>query len=194
MSSLIRPAIVLLVIMTLLTGVAYPFVITGIAQVLFPDKANGSIVVKNGKAVGSRLIGQSFADPKYLWSRPSASTPQPYNGLGSTGSNLGPLNSALTDAIKQHVDALHAADPSNKAPIPADLVTASGSGLDPEISLAAAYYQEARVARVRGVATAVVHNLIETHAQGRVLGFLGEPRVNVLEVNLALDQLNAPKP
>ena len=187
MSSLIRPAIVLLVIMTLLTGIAYPLVITGIAQVLFPDQATGSIIVRDGKAVGSRLIGQSFADPKYFWSRPSATTPQPYNGLGSTGSNLGPLNSALTDGIKSHIDALHAADPTNRAPVPVDLVTASGSGLDPEISQAAADYQAARVARVRGLPLETVRGLIGAHTKRPLLGFLGEPRVNVLELNLALD-------
>jgi len=194
MRSLFRPAIVLLAIMTLLTGIVYPFLVTGIAQLIFPDQASGSLIVKDGKPVGSKLIGQNFSDPKYLWSRPSATTPQPYNGVGSTGSNLGPLNPALTDGIRQHIDALHAADPSNKAPVPADLVTASGSGLDPEISLAAAYYQEARVARVRGLSTKAVHSLIEAHSQGRLLGFLGEPRVNVLEANLALDKLTAAKP
>src|SRR5580658_5159 len=135
MSSLIRPAIVLFLIMTAVTGIAYPLVVTGIAQLVFPDQAGGSLVMKGGKAVGSRLIGQNFSDPKYFWSRPSATSPQPYNGLGSTGSNLGPLNPALTDGIKKNLDALHAADPTNTAPVPVDLVTASGSGLDPELSL-----------------------------------------------------------
>jgi potassium-transporting ATPase KdpC subunit len=188
-SSLIRPALVLLLIMTVITGIAYPLVLTGVAQLIFPHQAAGSLVLENGKVVGSSLIGQAFSDPKYFWGRPSATTPQPYNGVGSTGSNLGPLNPALTDAVKQHIDALHAADPTNKMPIPVDLVTASGSGLDPEISLAAAYYQAARVARVRGRDPATVRALIASHARGRWLGFLGEPRVNVLELNLALDRL-----
>jgi K+-transporting ATPase ATPase C chain len=187
MSSLIRPALVLFVIMTVVTGVAYPLVVTGIAQVMFPHQAGGSLVVKDGKPIGSELIGQNFSDPKYFWGRPSATSPQPYNGVGSTGSNLGPLNPALTDGIKKNIDALHAADPTNKAPIPVDLVTASGSGLDPEISIAAANYQAARIARARGVAPEVVLKLISGHARGRLLGVLGEPRVNVLELNLALD-------
>jgi len=187
MSSLIRPALVLFVIMTVVTGVAYPLLVTGIAQVVFPHQAAGSLVVKDGKPIGSELIGQNFSDPKYFWGRPSATSPQPYNGLGSTGSNLGPLNPALTDGIKKNIDALHAADPTNKAPVPVDLVTASGSGLDPEISIAAANYQAARIARVRGVAPEAVLKLISEHARGKLLGVLGEPRVNVLELNLALD-------
>jgi K+-transporting ATPase ATPase C chain len=169
MSSPVRPAIVLLLILTVLTGVVYPLVVTGIVHVVFPAQAAGSLIVKDGKVIGSRLIGQSFGDPKYFWSRPSATTPQPYNSLASTGSNLGPLNPALTDAIKLRIQALREADPGNTAPVPVDLVTASGSGLDPEISLAAALYQAQRVARL--------------------LGVLGEPRVNVLELNLALDSL-----
>lgn len=189
MSSLIRPAIVLFLIMTAITGIAYPLVVTGIAQIVFPDQASGSLIVNNGKAVGSRLIGQNFSDPKYFWSRPSATSPQPYNGVGSSGSNLGPLNPALTDGIKKNIDALHAADPTNKAPIPVDLVTASASGLDPEISLAAATYQAARVARLRGMSAQAVQGLIDAHAQGNWLGLLGEPRVNVLELNLALNDL-----
>ena len=152
MRSLIRPALVLFLILTVITGVVYPLVVTGIAQVVFPQQAAGSLIIKDGRIVGSRLIGQSFSDPKYFWSRPSATSPQPYNGLASAGSNLGPLNPALTDAVKSRIDALHAADPTNTAPVPVDLVTASGSGLDPEISIAAANYQAARVARVRGVA------------------------------------------
>jgi len=187
MSSLIRPALVLFVIMTVVTGVAYPLLVTGIAQVVFPHQAAGSLVVKDGKPIGSELIGQNFSDPKYFWGRPSATSPQPYNGVGSTGSNLGPLNPALTDGIKKNIDALHAADPTNKAPVPVDLVTASGSGLDPEISIAAANYQAARIARVRGVAPEAVLKLVSEHARGKVLGLLGEPRVNVLELNLALD-------
>jgi K+-transporting ATPase ATPase C chain len=193
MRSVIRPAIVLLLAMTVVTGIVYPLVVTGISQIVFPHQAAGSLIVKDGKAVGSELIGQNFADPKYFWSRPSASTPQPYNGLASTGSNLGPLNPALTDGIKKNIDALRAADPGNKAPVPVDLVTASASGLDPEISVAAANYQAARVARVRGLPVAAVHQLISTHAQARWLGILGEPRINVLQLNLALDELPSAK-
>jgi potassium-transporting ATPase KdpC subunit len=193
MSSLIRPAIVLFVVMVAITGIAYPLVVTGIAQVVFPSQAAGSLIVEGGKVAGSRLIGQAFSDPKYFWSRPSATSPQPYNGLASSGSNLGPLNPALTDGIKKSIDALHAADPDNKAAVPVDLVTASASGLDPEISLAAARYQAARVARVRGLPAAAVQQLIEKRAQGRWLGILGEPRINVLELNLALDELSAAK-
>ncbi len=189
MNSLIRPAAVLLLIMTGITGVAYPLVVTGIAQVLFPQQAGGSLIVKDGKTVGSHLIGQSFSDPKYFWSRPSATAPQPYNGTASSGSNQGPLNPALTDAVKARIDALHAADPGTSAPVPVDLVTASASGLDPEISLAAANYQGARVARVRGLAAEAVRALIAAHTQGKILGIIGEPRVNVLELNLALDSL-----
>ena len=193
MRSIIRPALVLIVLMTVVTGIVYPVVVTGIARVVFPDQAGGSLLVKNGKAVGSRLIGQSFSDAKYFWSRPSATSPQPYNGINSSGSNLGPLNPALTDGIKKNIDALHAADPTNKAAIPVDLVTASASGLDPEMSLAAARYQAARVARVRGLPQAAVQSLVDSHAKGRWLGILGEPRVNVLELNLALDDLAAAK-
>jgi K+-transporting ATPase ATPase C chain len=185
----LRPALVLFLLLTVLTGFIYPLVVTGVAQLLFPAQAAGSIVTRDGHAVGSRLIGQSFSDPKYFWSRPSATTPQPYNGTASTGSNLGPLNPALRDAIKPRVAALRAADPGNSAPVPIDLVTASGSGLDPEISLAAANYQAARVARARGLAPERVQALIAQHAEGTLLGVLGEPRVNVLELNLALDAL-----
>jgi potassium-transporting ATPase KdpC subunit len=187
MSTLLRPAIVLFLILTALTGVVYPLVVTGIAQVVFPTQAGGSILIQDGKPVGSRLIGQSFSDPKHFWSRPSATTPQPYNGLASGGSNLGPLNPALTDAIKSRIEALRAADPANKAPIPVDLVTASGSGLDPDISLAAADYQVPRVARERGLRPQTLAALVAAHAHARWLGILGEPRVNVLELNLALD-------
>lgn len=189
MRSLIRPAMVLFLILTVITGVVYPLVVTAIAQVIFPDQAAGSLIFKDGKAVGSRLIGQSFTDPKYFWSRPSATSPRPYDGFASSGSNLGPLNPALTDAIKARIDTLHAADPSNAAPVPVDLVTTSASGLDPHISLAAANYQAARVARARGVPLAAVQSLISIHAQGKWLGVIGEPRVNVLELNLALDSL-----
>jgi len=189
MTSLFRPAIVLFLVLTAITGIVYPLVVTGIGQALFPHQANGSLIVKDGKAIGSTLIAQSFTDPKYFWSRPSATTPQPYNGAGSTGSNLGPLNPALIDAIKPRIDALHAADPDNKAPIPVDLVTASASGLDPEESVAAADYQAGRVARARGLPEAQVRALIAAHTEGRLLGVIGEPRVNVLELNLALDAL-----
>ncbi len=187
MNSLIRPAVALFLLMTAITGIIYPLVVTGLGQVLFPAQAGGSLVMRDGKAAGSRLIGQPFSDPKYFWSRPSATTPQPYNGTGSTGSNLGPLNPALTDAVKSRIDALHAADPGNTAPIPVDLVTASGSGLDPDISLAAAYYQVPRIARARGLNVDMVRNLIAAHAKGSVLRRFGEPRVNVLELNMALD-------
>ena len=189
MTTLLRPAIVLFLILTVLTGIVSPLAITGIAQVAFPGQAGGSLVVKDGKAVGSALIGQSFSDPKHFWGRPSATTPQPYNGLASGGSNLGSLNPALTDAVKARIDALRAADPTNKAPIPVDLVTASASGLDPDISQAAAYYQADRVARARGLQPQAVKALIAAHARSRWLGILGEPRVNVLELNLALDGL-----
>ena len=185
----LRPALVLFLLLTVLTGFLYPLVVTGLAQLLFPARAAGSLVTRDGHAVGSRLIGQSFSDPKYFWSRPSATTPQPYNGTASTGSNLGPLNPALRDAIKPRVAALRAADPGNSAPVPIDLVTASASGLDPEISLAAANYQAARVARARGLAPERVQAWIAQHAEGTLLGVLGEPRVNVLELNLALDAL-----
>jgi len=189
MSALFRPAIVLFLVLTLITGVAYPLVVTGIAQAVFPSQAGGSILVNGGKAIGSALIGQNFSDPKHFWSRPSATSPQPYNGLASGGSNLGPLNPALTEGIKSRIDALHAVDPANKSPIPVDLVTASASGLDPDISLAAAYYQAPRVARERGLPPQSVQSLIATHARGRWLGILGEPRVNVLDLNLALDAM-----
>jgi K+-transporting ATPase ATPase C chain len=187
MNTILRPAITLFLIMTLLTGVVYPFAVTGIAQLLFPDQAAGSLVIAGGQPVGSRIIGQSFSDPKYFWSRPSATAPQPYNATASSGSNQGPLNPALTDAIKARVEALKAADPANTRRVPVDLVTASGSGLDPEISIAAAYYQAARVARVRGLAPEKVQALIDAHARGKLLGLVGEPRINVLELNLALD-------
>jgi potassium-transporting ATPase KdpC subunit len=188
-NSVLRPAVVLLILMTVITGVAYPLVVTGVARVLFPGQAAGSLIVKDGKPVGSRLIGQPFSDPKYFWSRPSATSPQPYNGLSSGGSNLGPLNPALTDAVKARIAALQAADPSNHAPIPVDLVTASASGLDPDISLAAAYYQADRIARLRNLSPDRVRALIAAHAKGRWLGVIGQPRVNVLELNLALDSM-----
>jgi K+-transporting ATPase ATPase C chain len=183
----IRPALSLLIAMTAILGLVYPFVITGLARAAFPRLAEGSLVYRDGRVIGSRLIGQSFSDPKYFWGRPSATTPQPYNGLASTGSNLGPLNPALLEQVKKYSKALRDADPENSAAIPVDLVTASASGLDPEISLAAARYQAGRVARARGIASADVIKLINSRAQGRLLGFIGEPRVNVLELNLALD-------
>ena len=192
MNNVLRPALVLLLVLTAITGFIYPLVITGLAQVLFPHQAAGSIVMRDGKAIGSSLIGQSFSSPKYFWSRPSATSPQPYNGLASGGSNLGPLNPALMDVVEARVEALRAVDPGNTAPIPVDLVTASASGLDPEISLAAANYQAARVARVRGLRVGEVRALIAGHARGRLFGWLGEPRVNVLEINLALDEVRVP--
>ena len=185
----LRPALALFILLSVVTGLAYPFAVTGVAQLLFPWQANGSLVQRDGKPVGSALIGQSFTDPGHFWGRPSATGPQPYNAAASTGSNLGPLNPALTDAVKARVAALQAADPGNAAPVPVDLVTASGSGLDPEISLAAAHYQAPRVARVRGLPPAQITALIERHAQRPWLGVLGEPRVNVLQLNLALDAL-----
>lgn len=189
MKSTLRPAVVLLILLTVITGVVYPLFITGVAGVLFPAQAAGSLILKDGKPVGSKLIGQPFSDPQYFWSRPSATSPQPYNGLSSGGSNLGPVNSALTDGVKARIAALQAADPGNHSPIPVDLVTASGSGLDPDISLAAAYYQADRIARLRHLSPDRVRALIAAHASGRWLGVLGEPRVNVLELNLALDTM-----
>jgi K+-transporting ATPase ATPase C chain len=186
---LIRPAVSLLVLMTILLGIVYPLVITGVAKVTFPRQAEGSLIYKDGKLIGSTLIGQNFTDPKYFWGRPSATTPQPYNGLASSGSNLGPLNPALLDAVKANVKALHDADPDNRRPIPVDLVTASASGLDPEISTAGALFQAARVARARNLALAPVETLIKTHERGRLFGLIGERRINVLELNLALDQM-----
>ncbi len=186
---LIRPAISLLALMTVLLGIVYPLVITGVAKVAFPRQADGSLIYKEGRLVGSTLIGQSFSDPKYFWGRPSATTPQPYNALASSGSNLGPLNPALLDAVKANAKALHEADPDNRKPVPVDLVSASASGLDPEISPAAAHYQAARVARARNLPLVQVEALVREHEQGRWLGFIGERRINVLELNLALDRL-----
>jgi K+-transporting ATPase ATPase C chain len=184
----LRPAVMVLVLLTLTTGVAYPLLVTGIAQAVFPFQAQGSLVVKDGKVVGSALIGQPFDDPKYFWSRPSATSPFPDNAGSSSGSNLSPTNPDLIKAVQGRVDALRAADPGNTAPVPVDLVTASGSGLDPHISPAAALYQVSRVARVRKLDPAVVRQLVDQHTEGRSLGFLGEPRVNVLALNLALDK------
>ncbi|OOG45998.1 potassium-transporting ATPase subunit KdpC [Rhodanobacter sp. C01] len=187
MTKLLRNAVMLLLLMTVITGVLYPLAATGLAQLVFPRQANGSLIVKDGKPIGSVLIGQSFTDPKYFWGRPSATTPQADNGVNSGGSNLGPTNPALTDAVKQRIAALRAADPGNTAPVPVDLVTASGSGLDPEISPAAAQYQLARVAKARGLSTSQVQALVNEYTSGRQLGIFGEPRVNVLQLNLALD-------
>ena len=184
MISQFRPAFVLLLILTLTTGVLYPLVVTGIAQVVFPHQANGSLIVIESKTYGSELIGQSFDDPRYFWARPSAAG---YNAAASSGSNYGPLNPALMDMVQSRIAALKAADPDNPLPIPVDLVTASGSGLDPHISVAAALYQVRRVAQARGLSEADVKALVNKYTEGRQFGFLGEPRVNVLELNLALD-------
>ena len=191
MNSVFRPALVLFGALTLVTGVAYPLVVTGIAKVAFADQAAGSLVVRDGKVVGSTLIGQTFTDPKNFWGRPSATSPMSTNSGSSSGSNLGPTNPALVDAVKGRIAALHAADPHNTLPVPVDLVTASASGLDPEISVAAAQYQVMRVATARGLPAAQVSALIDTQSQGRVLGFLGEPRVNVLALNLALAKMHS---
>jgi K+-transporting ATPase ATPase C chain len=187
MNTLLRPAISLLVAFTVITGIAYPLAATGLAQLIFPQEANGSLIMKGGKPIGSTLIGQSFTDAKYFWGRPSATTPNPNNAASSSGSNTGPTNPALIDAIKQRIAALHAVDPSNTAPVPVDLITASASGLDPEISPAAAQYQVARVAQARKLSTSQVQAMVDEYTSGRTLGILGEPRVNVLKLNLALD-------
>jgi K+-transporting ATPase ATPase C chain len=184
---LLRPALLLFVLLSVVTGLLYPLLVAGVAQLAFRDAANGSLIVRDGKIIGSRLIGQPFSDPRHFWSRPSATAPMAYNGSASSGSNLGPLNPALHDAVKARIEALRAADPGNTAAVPIDLVTTSASGLDPHISVAAAYYQAARVAKARGMQEAAVRALVERHTEGRWLGFIGEPRVNVLELNLALD-------
>ncbi|RST45061.1 potassium-transporting ATPase subunit KdpC [Variovorax sp. DXTD-1] len=187
MNNIVRPALVLFTLLSVLTGLVYPLAVTGAAKALFPSQAAGSLAVQGGTVVGSSLIGQNFSDPKHFWGRPSATAPQPYNASASGGSNLGPLNPALADAVKARVEALRAADPGNTAPVPVDLVTASASGLDPDISPAAAQYQAARVARVRGVPVEQINALIEKNTQGALWGVLGESRVNVLALNLALD-------
>jgi len=189
MRSHLRPAMVALALFTILTGLAYPLLVTGIAQGLFPSQANGSLIVQADKVVGSALIGQPFDDPKYFWGRLSATAPFPYNAGASSGSNLGPTNPDLKKAVQGRMEVLRAADPTNRAPVPVDLATASGSGLDPHISPASALYQVGRVARARGLDEATVRRLIEQHIEGRQLGVLGEPRVNVLTLNLALNAM-----
>jgi len=189
MTAHLRPALMTLLLLTLITGVAYPLLVTGIAQAVFPYQADGSLIVRGGKVVGSALIGQPFDDPKYFWGRPSATSPFAYNAAASSGSNLSPTNPALVSAVQGRVDALRAADPTNRVAVPVDLVTASASGLDPHLSPAAALYQVSRVARERKLAPDAVRALVDRHTEGRFLGFLGEPRVNVLVLNLALDAL-----
>ncbi len=199
MTSQLRPALVILVAMTILTGVVYPAMMLGVGRSIFPRQAGGSLIgvidptATQAMAIGSDLIGQSFTRPEYFWGRPSATSPTPYNAASSSGSNLGPTNPALVDAVRARVAALRAADPGNRQPIPVDLVTASGSGLDPHISPAAARYQASRVARVRGVSQASVDALVEEYTKGRQFGFLGEPRVNVLHLNMALDAPRLPQ-
>jgi K+-transporting ATPase ATPase C chain len=187
MKEQIRPALSMWLVLTLLTGVVYPLAVTGLAQLIFPHQANGSLIVRDGKVIGSELIGQHFDGPKYFWSRPSATSPFPYNAAASSGSNLGPTNPVLIEAVKIRVAGLRAADPGNEAAAPVDLVTASGSGLDPHISPAAALYQVKRVARARGLEENQVNELVVRFTDSRQFGFLGEPRVNVLKLNLALD-------
>jgi K+-transporting ATPase ATPase C chain len=185
--NIVRPALVLFVLLSALTGLIYPMAVTGAAKAVFPAQADGSLIVLDGTTVGSKLIGQNFSDPKHFWGRPSATAPQPYNASASGGSNQGPLNPALADAVKGRIEALRAADPGNTAPVPVDLVTTSGSGLDPDISPAAARYQAARVARARGVPIEQVNALIANNTQRPLWGLLGESRVNVLALNIALD-------
>jgi K+-transporting ATPase ATPase C chain len=183
-----RPALVSVLVFTVITGALYPLLVTGIGQLVFPRQANGSLIEADGRAVGSELIGQPFSDPKYFWGRSSATSPFPYHAGASSGSNQGPLNPALHEAVAGRIKALQDADPDNKQPIPVDLITASGSGLDPHISPAAAAYQIARVAKARGMTPEQVRTLVEEHTEGRQLGVLGEPRVNVLMLNLALEK------
>ncbi len=189
MKSILRPALVLFFVLSLITGVVYPLVVTGAAQSLFPAQAGGSLILRDGKPVGSALIGQNFSEPKNFWGRPSATGPMPYNGSSSSGSNQGPLNPALTDAVKGRVEALRAVDPGNTAAVPVDLVTASASGLDPHISPAAARYQVARVAKARGLASEKVLGLVDAQTEQPWLGLVGEAQVNVLKLNMALDNL-----
>jgi K+-transporting ATPase ATPase C chain len=188
MPSLLRATFIMFTALTLLCGVAYPFAMTGIGRLAFPQESGGSIVLHDGRPVGSALIGQAFSAPRYFWGRPSATAPAPYHAAASAGANQGPTNPALIAALESRIAALRTADPDNAAPVPVDLVTASASGLDPDISLAAAYYQAARVARARKMAPEQVHVLIEAQGKRRVLGLFGEPRVNVLALNLALDR------
>jgi K+-transporting ATPase ATPase C chain len=191
LSSSLRPALVVLGIFTLLTGLGYPLLLTGISKVAFADRAAGSLIFKDSKPIGSALIGQNFSAPEYFWGRPSATGTMPYNPLASAGSNQGPLNPALIDAVKARIETLHGADPGNTIAIPIDLVTASASGLDPHISVAAARYQLARVARARQIEVATLQGLVEKYTQTPWLGLFGEPRVNVLELNLALDEIGS---
>ncbi|MHB8257153.1 MAG: potassium-transporting ATPase subunit KdpC [Acidiferrobacterales bacterium] len=186
----VKSAIAMLVFFTIVTGLAYPALVAGLAQAFFPQQANGSLILRGGKPVGSRLIGQPFSNPKYFWGRLSATAPYPYNAANSSGSNLGPTNPALFAEVEGRIKALREADPGNSAPVPVDLATSSGSGLDPDISPAAAYYQAPRVARARHLSLARVRRLISGHITGRQFGVLGEPRVNVLELNLALDAVH----
>lgn len=185
----LRPALVLFVILTIITGVAYPLATTGIGQLLLPKEASGSLIEKDGKVIGSTLIGQNFTEPQYFWGRPSATGPYPNNAGASSGSNLGPLNPALADAVKARVETLKAADPDNRLPVPIDLVTTSASGLDPHISPAAALYQVSRVAKARGLSAENVEKLVGENTENRQWGILGEPRVNVLLLNIALDKV-----
>ena len=189
MKNILRPALVLFFILTLVTGMAYPLLVTGAAQMLFPAQAAGSLIMRDGNVVGSELIGQNFSSLKYFWGRPSATGPMPYNAAASSGSNIGPLNPALTDAVKSRIEALRAADPGNTASVPVDLVTASASGLDPHISPAAAAYQAGRVAKARGLPADKVQAVVDAQTEAPLLGLIGEPRVNVLKLNLALDKL-----
>jgi K+-transporting ATPase ATPase C chain len=186
---LLRPALVVFVVLSAITGLLYPYATTGVSQALFPHQANGSLIEGDGRVLGSSLIGQPFSSPRYFWGRLSATAPMPYNGAASGGSNLGPRNPALADAAQARIDALHAADPGNTAPIPVDLVSASGSGLDPDISVAAADYQLARVAKARDMTTLEVAKRVQAHTHRPFLGLLGEPVVNVLALNLDLDGL-----
>lgn len=186
MKSQLRPALVLFVALLLITGLAYPLLVTGLAQLAFPAQANGSLILRDGQLLGSALIGQPFSDPKHFWGRPSATSPMPYNAAGSGGSNLGPTHPALAEAVRARIEALRAAHPGQSAPIPVDLVTASASGLDPHISRAAADWQLPRVARARALSEASVRGLLERHTEWPLLGFLGEARVHVLRLNLAL--------
>jgi K+-transporting ATPase ATPase C chain len=192
MTSILRPSLVLFALLSALTGIVYPLAVTGAAQSVFPRQAAGSLVLRDGAPIGSTLIGQNFSDPKHFWGRPSATSPMPYNAGSSGGANQGPLNPALADAVKARIEALRAADPGNTVPVPVDLVTASASGLDPDISPAAARYQAARIARVRQMPVEQIEQLIESRTEAPLWGLLGEPRLNVLALNLALDAQPAP--